>query len=90
MRRAGRDQGFRRDATAWGITVASPSRSSSSTRLTAWALGSVPASAQAGGWIAPGATIVWEEEAPPLPPAGFELLDERRYGGTSISLMRAP
>jgi 16S rRNA (guanine966-N2)-methyltransferase len=48
------------------------------------------ASAQDGGWLAPGATIVWEEEAPPLPPPGFELLDERRYGGTSISLLRAP
>ena len=47
-------------------------------------------SAQAGGWLAPGATIVWEEETAPLPPAGFELLDERRYGGTSISLLQAP
>ena len=44
------------------------------------------ASAGEGGWIAPGATIVWEEEAAPLPPPGFETLDERRYGSTSISL----
>jgi len=48
------------------------------------------ASAREGGWIAPGATIVWEEEAPPLPPPAFEILDERRYGGTSISLLQAP
>jgi 16S rRNA (guanine966-N2)-methyltransferase len=27
---------------------------------------------------------------PAAPPPGFELLDERRYGGTSISLLRAP
>lgn len=46
------------------------------------------ASALAGGWIAPGATIVWEESAPPLPPAGLDLLDQRRYGGTVITLLR--
>jgi 16S rRNA (guanine966-N2)-methyltransferase len=48
------------------------------------------ASAMAGGWLAPGATIVWEEEAPPLPPPGLTLLDERHYGATTISLFRAP
>lgn len=48
------------------------------------------ASALAGGWLAPGATLVWEEEAAPLPPAAFTLLEERRYGRTTISLFRAP
>jgi 16S rRNA (guanine966-N2)-methyltransferase len=47
------------------------------------------ASALAGGWIAPGALIVWEENAPPLPPAGVTLLDQRRYGGTVVTLLRA-
>ena len=47
-------------------------------------------SAMAGGWLAPGAIVVWEEEAAPLPPPGFTLLDERRYGNTTISLFRAP
>ncbi len=46
------------------------------------------ASALAGGWIAPGALIVWEDSAPPLPPAGFDLLDQRGYGGTVITLLR--
>lgn len=46
------------------------------------------ASAVAGGWIAPGALIVWEDSAPPLPPSGFALLDQRRYGGTVITLLR--
>lgn len=46
--------------------------------------------AQVGGWIAPGALIVWEENAAPLPPPGLSLLDERRYGGTVLSLWRAP
>ncbi|BDW83844.1 16S rRNA (guanine(966)-N(2))-methyltransferase RsmD [Roseicyclus marinus] len=45
-------------------------------------------SARDGGWIAPGALIVWEESAAPLPPMGFALLDQRRYGGTVITLLR--
>jgi 16S rRNA (guanine966-N2)-methyltransferase len=46
--------------------------------------------AAAGGWLAPGAVIVWEEGSPPLPPAGFARLDQRRYGDTSVTLLRAP
>jgi len=45
--------------------------------------------ATAGGWIAAGALIVWEEAAPPLAPAGFDRLDQRSYGGTVITLLRA-
>jgi 16S rRNA (guanine966-N2)-methyltransferase len=48
------------------------------------------ASAVAGGWISPGALIVWEESAPPFPPPGFEIFDERAYGGTRLTLLRAP
>lgn len=44
--------------------------------------------AQAGGWIAPGAVIVWEESAPMRPPPGFEPLDARVYGGTHVSIFR--
>ena len=47
------------------------------------------ASAQAEGWIAPNALIVWEEAAPPFAPPGFDLLDQRSYGGTVITLLRA-
>lgn len=47
------------------------------------------ANALAGGWIAPGALIVWEESAPPIVPPGFALLDQRSYGGTVITLLRA-
>ncbi len=45
------------------------------------------AAAEAGGWIAPGALIVWEENAPMLPPDGYEAQDSRKYGDTHISLM---
>lgn len=48
------------------------------------------ASCAAGGWLAPGATVVWEEGVQPVPPGGFALLDQRRYGGTIVTLLRAP
>ena len=47
------------------------------------------ASAMAGGWIAPGALVVWEEGAPVSAPEGLALLERRRFGGTVISLLRA-
>lgn len=46
------------------------------------------ASAQANEWIAPGATIIWEEVAPQTAPAGFETCDTRRYGDTHITVMQ--
>ena len=42
-----------------------------------------------GGWIAPGALIVWEESAPITPPARTDLLESRAYGGTMLSFLRA-
>lgn len=48
------------------------------------------ASASEGGWIAPGAMVVWEENTPPTPPEGFAVLDQRRYGDTLVTLLRAP
>lgn len=48
------------------------------------------ASCSEGGWLAPGAIVVWEESQTPIPPAGFEVLDQRRYGDTIVTLLRAP
>lgn len=48
------------------------------------------AACQAGGWLAPGALIVWEDSAAPVPPEGFRMLDQRRYGETLVTLLRAP
>ncbi|MBD3679915.1 MAG: 16S rRNA (guanine(966)-N(2))-methyltransferase RsmD [Rhodobacteraceae bacterium] len=45
------------------------------------------ASAIEGGWLAPGALIVWEESAEVTPPDGVTLLDARRYGDTHISIL---
>jgi len=48
------------------------------------------ASCLVGGWLAPNAMLVWEEGIVAAPPPGFELLDRRRYGGTVVTLLRAP
>jgi 16S rRNA (guanine966-N2)-methyltransferase len=47
-------------------------------------------SARAGGWIAPGAHVVWEEAGPMAPPEGFEPDDTRVYGGTHVTVLRYP
>ena len=47
------------------------------------------ASARAGGWLAPGALVVWEEDTSPVPPPGFRQIDQRRYGDTLVTLLRA-
>ncbi|MFE3835996.1 16S rRNA (guanine(966)-N(2))-methyltransferase RsmD [Pseudogemmobacter sonorensis] len=47
------------------------------------------ASARAGGWLAPGAMVVWEEGADPLDPPGLTRIDQRRYGDTLVTLLRA-
>ena len=43
-----------------------------------------------GGWLAPGAMVVWEEGAAPVVPEGFALVDQRKYGDTVVTLLRAP
>lgn len=45
------------------------------------------ASAVLGGWLAPGALVVWEEGGPVAAP-GLTPLDARRYGNTMISVLR--
>jgi 16S rRNA (guanine966-N2)-methyltransferase len=41
-----------------------------------------------GGWLSPDAMIVWEENAPMLPPPGFSRLDTRKYGDTHVTLLQ--
>ncbi|MCF1707749.1 16S rRNA (guanine(966)-N(2))-methyltransferase RsmD [Tabrizicola sp. J26] len=48
------------------------------------------ASCVEGGWLAPRAMIVWEENTSPLPPPGFTMIDQRRYGDTIVTLLRSP
>lgn len=46
-------------------------------------------SAMKGGWVAPGALIVWEDNSAIDPPDGVTVLDNRRYGDTIISICKA-
>ena len=46
--------------------------------------------ALAGGWVAPGGLVVWEEGVNHRPSPGLTLLDARRYGETMISIFRSP
>lgn len=48
------------------------------------------AAAFEGGWLAPGALVVWEESAAAVPPPPLALLDERRYGDTVIRILETP
>lgn len=42
-------------------------------------------SAMEGGWLAPHALIIWEENAPQLPPAGIRLREHRKFGDTHVT-----
>jgi 16S rRNA (guanine966-N2)-methyltransferase len=56
-----------------------------------WGQGLGPAALAAlgaGGWLAPGATVVGGEAAPPAAPPGFAVLDRRRYGAAALTLLR--
>lgn len=46
-------------------------------------------SAMAGGWIDQNALVVWEESTPQPAPPGFVALDQRKYGDSAVTLMRA-
>lgn len=47
-------------------------------------------SALAGGWLAPGAVVVWEEGGPVNLPAPLTLLDQRRYGESVVTIATLP
>ncbi|MGR3568782.1 MAG: 16S rRNA (guanine(966)-N(2))-methyltransferase RsmD, partial [Pseudooceanicola nanhaiensis] len=44
---------------------------------------------RSGGWIAPDALIVWEENTGQTAPDGFSLIDSRRYGDTHVTFLTA-
>ncbi|MDP3195934.1 16S rRNA (guanine(966)-N(2))-methyltransferase RsmD [Tabrizicola sp.] len=43
-----------------------------------------------GGWLSPGAMVVWEEGVAPSVPEGFVQVDQRTYGDTVVTLLKAP
>ena len=40
-------------------------------------------------WLAPEALVVWEESTPPQAPPGFAQLDQRKYGDTLVTILKA-
>ena len=42
------------------------------------------------GWLKPEAIVILEENSPPLIPLGFQQLDQRKYGDTLVTIMKAP
>ena len=44
--------------------------------------------AHAGGWIAPGAMVVWEEGGAVAVPDGYAQVDQRKYGDTVVTLLK--
>lgn len=46
------------------------------------------ASCLQNGWIAPGAFIVWEEAKPPKIAAPIQMVDQRKYGQSIITIAR--
>jgi 16S rRNA (guanine966-N2)-methyltransferase len=82
---------LRRDATALGPNARAPFTLAFLDPPYGKALGErALAAALAGGWLASGAMIVWEDSIPPRPPAAVAQLDQRRYGDTLVTLLRAP
>lgn len=45
--------------------------------------------ALSGGWIAQDALILWEENSPITPPISTTIIDARKYGSTTISILKA-
>jgi 16S rRNA (guanine966-N2)-methyltransferase len=91
MRAMGETDVWRRDATAMGPNRGAPYGLVFLDPPYGKGLGEAAlASCMAGGWLAPGAVVVWEEGAPPVPPAGFAPVDQRRYGDTVVTILRAP
>ena len=52
--------------------------------------GAIAAGVSRGGWLKPNGVMVWEcaTTKPPNLPTGWELADQRRYGSTSVMILR--
>lgn len=91
MRAQGVTDLYRRDATALGPCRGAPFTLVFLDPPYGLGLGErALASAAEGGWLAPGATVVWEDAAAVPAPAGFTPLDRRRFGDTWVTLLAAP
>ncbi|MDZ4135962.1 MAG: 16S rRNA (guanine(966)-N(2))-methyltransferase RsmD [Paracoccaceae bacterium] len=91
MQAMGATEIYRRDATTLGPNRGTPFSLIFMDPPYGKSLGEAAlASAITGNWVAPGALVVWEDNTPPNPPQGYALLDQRKYGDTLITLLKAP
>ncbi len=89
MQAGGQTRLFRRDAARLGPCPAAPFTLVFLDPPYGKGLGERALSAAvAGGWLAPGALVVWEESAAQAAPTGFAVLDQRRWGDTHVTLLR--
>ncbi|MSU91947.1 16S rRNA (guanine(966)-N(2))-methyltransferase RsmD [Rhodobacteraceae bacterium 2CG4] len=90
LRVIGQTRLYRRDATRLGENRAAPYTLVFLDPPYGKGLGErALASARAGGWIAPGALVVWEERGAVAVPDWLTLHDARAYGDTAIRLLVA-
>jgi 16S rRNA (guanine966-N2)-methyltransferase len=90
MRVEGETQVLRQDATRLGGNPGAGYRLVFLDPPYAKGLGEIAlATALKGGWLAPEAMVIWEESAALAVPEGFRQVDQRRYGDTVVTLLRA-
>lgn len=88
LRLIGRTKLYRRDATRLGPTKEEPFNLIFLDPPYGKDLGGKAlVAAKEGGWLAPNALIVWEENAQQRQPDGFMLLDCRNYGDSWIHIL---
>lgn len=91
MQAMGATRVWRRDATRLGVNRGAPFTLVFLDPPYGRGLGErALAAALDGGWLAPGATLVWEENAPQTPPPGLIRQDARRYGDSWLTLLTHP
>lgn len=91
MRAEGKTRVLRQDAVRLGPNPGSPFGLVFLDPPYGKALGEAAlAAARKGGWLAPGAMVVWEEGSAVTPPEGFRQVDQRKYGDSVVTLLRAP
>jgi 16S rRNA (guanine966-N2)-methyltransferase len=89
MRAEDRTAILRRDATKPGVNPSAPFDVVFLDPPYGKGMGEVALAALAP-WLSPEALVVWEENTLPTPPAGFDPLDQRKYGDTLVTLLKAP
>ena len=88
LRLIGKTKLYRRDATRLGTATMEPFNLVFLDPPYGKGLGGKALlAARSGGWLAADALVVWEENTQQIPPAGFSLLDVRRYGDTWVHIL---